>query len=130
MSTKGRAGDMLKSIPQVKDQELSARDVRSEGGLHRKAATIGSILLLIALAVGSIFGDRGYLHLASQTRKSQALERELVNLRAENLRLAEEIAGLKSSPQAVERVAREELGLARPGEIVFLLRDEDERIAR
>jgi cell division protein FtsB len=121
---------MLKSIPQVKDQELSARDLKGEGGLHRKAATIGSILLLIALAIGSIFGDRGYLHLMSQTRRSEALERELTGLRAENLRLAEEITGLRSSPQAVERVAREELGLARPGEIVFLLREDAQRTAR
>jgi cell division protein FtsB len=118
---------MLKSIPQVKDQDLSVKDAKDEGGLYRKAATIGSILLLIALVIGSIFGDRGYLHLVSQTKKSEALELDLSTLRSENIRLTEEIAALKSDPQAVERVAREELGLARPSEIVFLLRDGSER---
>lgn len=121
---------MLKSIPQVKDQELGARDTRGDGGLHRKAAIISAILLLIALAVGSIFGDRGYLQLRSQTRRSEALQRDLADLRAENVRLAEEIIALRSNPYAVEKVAREELGLARPGEIVFLLREEDDRARR
>ena len=36
-----------------------------------------------------------------------------------------EIAALKQSPRAIERLAREELGLARPDETVFLIREED-----
>ena len=40
------------------------------------------------------------------------------------LQLAEEISALRSDPQAIERLAREELGLVRPGETVFLIREE------
>ena len=40
-------------------------------------------------------------------------------------RLARDIADLKQSPRAIERLAREELGLARPDETVFLIREED-----
>jgi cell division protein FtsB len=95
-----------------------------ESGLRRKAATLASVLLLVALLVGSFFGDRGILHLMSQRERALALERELDALRAENLRLAGEIRALRSDPAAVERLAREQLGLARPGETVFLIRDE------
>jgi cell division protein FtsB len=92
-------------------------------GLRRKAATLFSVILLIALVVGSLFGDRGILHLVQQRQRTDALAREVEELRAENARLAGEIAGLLRDPRAVERLAREELGLARPGETVFLIQD-------
>ena len=46
---------------------------------------------------------------------------EIEDLQAENARLGNEIAALRSDPRAIERLAREELGLARPGETVFLV---------
>ena len=51
----------------VEDQVAGARDTREEkglsAGLRRKAATLASVLALIALMVGSLFGDRGLLYL-------------------------------------------------------------------
>jgi len=93
-----------------------------DAGLRRKAGAVASLLALIALLVGSFFGDRGVLQLMAQRRKANALQQELQDLRAESLRLAEEIAALHSDPRAIERLAREELGLARSGETVFILR--------
>ena len=92
-------------------------------GLRRKAAGLASAIALVALLVGSLFGDRGILHLMAQRERAAALARELEGLEAENARLAADIAALRSDPAAVERIAREELGLARPGETVFLIRD-------
>lgn len=102
----------------------SARDGQSgEPGLRRKALTLASVIAVVALVTGSLFGDRGFLHLVGQQRRAEALAREIEELRAENGRLAAEIAALRSDPRAIERLAREELGLAAPGETVFLLRD-------
>ena len=98
---------------------------RSESGLRKKAAALGSIIALIALLVGSLFGDRGILHLMAQRERAESLKREIEELRGENGRLAAEIAALKADPRAIERLAREELGLARPGETVFLIHEED-----
>ena len=95
-----------------------------DAGLRRKAGAVASLLGLIALLVGSFFGDRGVLQLMAQRKKADALQQELQKLRAENLRLAETIGGLRSDPRAIERLAREELGLARPGETVFILRED------
>jgi cell division protein FtsB len=105
----------------------SARGERgkTESSLRKKAATLGSILALIALVVGSLFGDRGILYLVSQKEKTEALRREIDELRGENGRLAERIRALRSDPRAIERIAREELGLARSGETVFLIRELD-----
>jgi cell division protein FtsB len=79
---------------------------------------------LIALAVGSIFGDRGLLSLMEKRRQVESLRTEIEALRVDNARLVGEVADLKQSPRAIERLAREELGLARPDETVFLIREE------
>lgn len=96
---------------------------KADAGLRKKAAALGGALALIALVVGSLFGDRGLLYLFAQQERTLALRREIVELRGQNARLAEEIKALRSEPRAIERLAREQLGLARPGEMVFLIKD-------
>ena len=98
-----------------------------EVGLRRKAATLASVIAVIALVVGSLFGDRGFLYLFEQRQRAEALAAELEEMRTENARLAVEITALRRDPRAIERIAREELGLARPGETVFLIREEPPR---
>jgi cell division protein FtsB len=90
-----------------------------------KAWALGTAIALIALTVGSVFGDRGILNLVDKRRQVEALRGELEGLRAENARLSSEIVALRTSPRAIERLAREQLGLARPDETVFLIREED-----
>ena len=117
----------LKLVVKEKDQVLSLFEdrARNEVGLRKKAATLGSLIALIALVVGSFFGDRGILRMVAQRERAASLRREIELLRTENSRLAVEIAALKSDPRAIERLAREELGLARPGETVFSIREEE-----
>src|SRR6187551_2332183 len=102
---------------------ITVRDERGDVGLRRKAAGLASVIALIALLVGSLFGDRGILHLIAQRERAVVLARELDSLRGENEQLARDIEALRSDPAAIERIAREELGLARPGETVFLIRE-------
>ena len=97
---------------------------RAEVGLRKKAVILASIIVLVGLVVGSLFGDRGLLQLVSQRQRAEALGRDLEQLRSDNARLAAEIAALRRDPASIERLAREELGLARPGETVFVIRDD------
>jgi cell division protein FtsB len=92
-------------------------------GLRRKAAQLALGLILIALLINALFGDRGFLHVLAQKQRAGAFEREVADLRQENARLAQEIVALRSDPRTVERLAREELGLTAPGETVFLIRE-------
>jgi cell division protein FtsB len=106
--------------------DRSARDDRGgrgSEGLRKKATTLFSIIAVIALVVGSLFGDRGILQLLRQRQRTEELARDIERLRDENRALAEEILALRRDPAAIERLAREQLGLARPGETVFVLRD-------
>ena len=97
---------------------------RSEPRTRMRAWVLGTTIALIALAVGSVFGDRGILNLLARRRQVEALRAELEDMRAENARLSSEIAALRSSPRTIERLAREQLGLARPDETVFLIRED------
>ena len=105
-------------------------ETRNEPRARMRAWVLGTAIALIALAVGSVFGDRGILNLVARRRQVETLRAELGELRAENARLSSEIEALRSSPRAIERLAREELGLARPDETVFLIREEDPAVRR
>ncbi len=98
---------------------------RTEPGARRKAWVLGTVIALVALVVGSVFGDRGILNLVEKRRRVDELHGEIEGLRSENAQLAAEIAALRTSPRAIERLAREQLGLARPDETVFLIREEN-----
>ena len=102
---------------------MAREERQGDVSLRRKAATLASIIALVALVVGALFGDRGLLHLMDQRHRAEVLAGEVEDLQAENARLAAEIAALRTDPRAIERLAREELGMAGPGETVFLVRD-------
>ena len=76
---------------------------------------------LFALVVHTVFGERGYLGLRSQRGEYERLRQEVQKLEEENQQLKEEIKALKSDPNAIERVAREELKMVKPGETVITL---------
>lgn len=74
---------------------------------------------LILLAVMAIFGDNGVLALRRLRGEVDTLVREVRTLEVENERLSRQILELQEDPAVIERIAREELGLVRPGEKVL-----------
>jgi cell division protein FtsB len=98
-----------------------------EVGLRRKAALLGCVIVVIAFVLGALFGDRGILHLAEKRRRALSIEQEIARLESENRRLAAAIEALRTDPRAVEAIAREELGLVKPGETVFLIQSDAAR---
>jgi cell division protein FtsB len=94
-------------------------------GLRRRV--LGGLFwfLSITLAFNALFGDMGLVQGLRQRGALAALEAELATLRAANDRLAADIRELRSDPWRIETIAREDLGLARPGEILFLFADDE-----
>lgn len=80
---------------------------------------------LLALVVHTVFGEHGYLALRRQRQEQERLQSEIERLKEENRRLAEEVEKLKTDPRAIERVAREQLKMARPGEKIITLPPEN-----
>lgn len=83
----------------------------------RPSWIVGGILAL--LLVAALFGDRGLLHLWRLRQELDTVQRGVQSLEAENERLSRAITELRENPDVVERIAREELGLVRPGERVL-----------
>lgn len=79
-------------------------------------------MLLLALVLVSVPGNRGLIRLYRMHQTKAALEREVTQLTAGNAALAEEVRALRTDPGRVEGIAREELGLVKPGEIVYEFR--------
>jgi len=88
--------------------------------LRHHARTILA-LILFALLVQDVFGTHGFLALRHTQKEIDRLKQEIAQVNTENRDLAEQVKALKSDPKIIERIAREEMHLARPGELIFTL---------
>jgi len=117
-------------MPSVRSEtaprSASKRNESTDVPLKRKALSLALFLIVAASLLNALFGDRGLLELLRARQEIESLDREIAALREGNQALLEEIRDLKSSPLAVERLARENLGLVKPGEIVLLIRDTED----
>lgn len=90
---------------------------------NRKLLKIGLILVALVIVLDALAGDRGLLAMLRVRGQYNALAATIARERADNARLAEHARRLREDPAAVEEVARRELGLIRPGEKVFIIKD-------
>ena len=81
-----------------------------------------AILFLVALIAASVLGNRSLVRLYQMHVERGALAGEVEQLKVTNAALAEEARSLRADPARVEAIAREELGLVKPGEIVYEFR--------
>ena len=77
-------------------------------------------LLTVAMLLLAVFNDRGLLEVQAQARKLSAIESDISKLDAENKQLTTDIQALNGDPATIEKFAREELKLVKPGEIVIV----------
>ncbi len=84
---------------------------------RRRLRLVG--LLALLLAILSAVGDRGVIRLYQLVRTRGDLSREINRLKEVNGQLAEEVRSLREDPSRIEEMARDELGLVRPGDTVY-----------
>jgi len=87
--------------------------------VSRRALRAGT-LAVIALAILG-FGGQSLSRLWTMKREVDGLEREIAALRVETDRVSASVARFRSDPEAIEQLAREELGFIKPGERVLKL---------
>lgn len=90
-----------------------------------RGAILALALLCAALVLHEIYGDRGYLSFRRQKREYDSLQREVRRLQEENQQLEKYIEALKSDPKTIERIARDQMHMARPGERIYTLPEQD-----
>ena len=71
------------------------------------------------LLLQDVFGTHGVLAMRRSEKEAQEIQRNIKLLDDENQQLQEKVKSLKSDPSAIEKIAREENRLARPGEYIF-----------
>jgi cell division protein FtsB len=76
-------------------------------------------LLTVAMLLLAIFNDKGAIQVHAQANKLAAIEADVSKLSAENSALSSEIQKLRTDPTTIEKFAREELKLVKPGEVVI-----------
>jgi cell division protein FtsB len=108
-------------VRKKKPQENIPQQPQSFWGRH--ALKILGLAVLL-LAIHDVFGSHGLLAMRRTQSQIQELRGEIDRLKQENGHLNKQVQSLRSDPKAVERIAREEMGLARPGEMIFKLPDQ------
>jgi cell division protein FtsB len=80
------------------------------------------IFITCVLLAEALFGDRGLAQTVRAGREYRQASEALRQLRNENAALRDQQRRLREDPRAIEAVAREELGLIRPGEILVIVK--------
>jgi cell division protein FtsB len=97
------------------------RTKRGESSLKRKALALALLLILASSLLNALFGDRGLIELLKAREELQLLQQEIAALETETQQLLADVRALKTSPLAIERLAREQLGMAKPDELILLI---------
>lgn len=98
------------------------KSVSENSGLVRWGLWAAALLLGIYL-LAIIFGDHGLTGMKAMQEELKEIRQENARLEKENIDLYRSINRLKNDPAYIEQVAREELNMVRPDEIVFRFDD-------
>jgi len=102
-------------LPNISPSEAAAY-------LRRNAPQI-LVLGLLALLVHDVFGTHGFIAMRRTQKEIEQVRDQISKINDENKSLSDQVNSLKTDPKAIERIAREEMGLARPGELIYKLPD-------
>ena len=94
--------------------------------LARRGPCIAQYVLLVLIAVvavDALVGEKGFVENLKARERYEALERSLGRLQGDNARLRNDEELLRTDPETIDGIARRELGLMKPGEKLFILKD-------
>lgn len=84
-------------------------------------------LLIAVMIVHDVFGTHGFLAMRRTQGEIKKVKADLDQLSKENATLEQEVKDLKTDPRLIEKIARDDLGLARPGEIIIRIPQEQQQ---
>jgi cell division protein FtsB len=94
-------------------------DRSSRYSLKKKALMAIAVLAFFYLLASFIFGEMGLIKYYRMKAQYNSLTKDITTLKQDNARLFREVHALKADPDYMEILARDKLGLAREGEIVY-----------
>lgn len=111
---------------------LDGRNVkRNRPAVLSKAAWILlGLAFLAAIVIDAFFSDSGILQVWQLERNYKQTVKEIRDIEKENIALQHKIEELEARPDAVEDVAREDLGFVKPGEEVYIFPQEMPKVEK
>ena len=106
------------TVKQIRDISPS-----STGAYLRQNARQILGLALFALLVHDVFDPHGFIAMRRTQKEIEQIRQQIGRVNNENKALTDQVNSLKTDPKSIERIAREEMGLARPGELIFKIPD-------
>ncbi len=93
----------------------------SSPSFFRSHARYFFALVFCLLLLQDVFGTHGLMAMHRSKTQVQAIQTQIDKLDQQNHDLQQRIQNLKIDPSAIEKIARDRMGLARPGELIFSL---------
>ena len=90
---------------------------------RRRGVHVLLIFVTLVLVVDALIGEKGLMESMRARRQHREVTASLEALRRDNTKLRDVVRRLNEDPATIEFVAREDLGLIRAGEVVFILKD-------
>jgi cell division protein FtsB len=96
---------------------------------RRKLATAAVGMVACMVAYHAVFGANGMMVYQKKKAEYRQLLKDNESMQRENDRVQQQIKALKSDPATIEKEAREQLRYTRPGEMVYILPEQNKPAA-
>jgi cell division protein FtsB len=106
-------------IEELQNSADKDKEQRESNNRKLKIILFASLSFFIFLVLTAVFREDGIIKANKLNKKLEMLKGDVGNLKRENEKLNREVYALKNNPAYIEKIAREDLGLVKPGEVVF-----------
>lgn len=89
----------------------------------RRLLRVALVIITIVVLIDAVTGEKGLLALMRAREVETAVAHNLESVRHENLRMVEQARRYREDATTIEELARRDLGLIKPGEKLFIIRD-------
>ena len=90
---------------------------------RRRTLQMLLVFVTVVLVINALVGERGLTETLRARKQHQELLTAIDRLKADNALLRDQARRLRSDPSTLEALARQELGLIKPGEMLFIVKD-------
>lgn len=106
-------------------QDTDRDDATTTGNTprRRRLVRLGLLIGTGVVLVDAIAGERGLFVLLRAREEGRAKAAAVEAIRRENQRLLEQTSRYRDDPATIEDLARRDLGMIKPGEKLFIIRD-------
>lgn len=101
------------------NRNVKKTEIEGRRWLRKRALLVLGGLFALYLIVPMFMGEMGIISYVKIRQMRADLVREIDSLRRDNGEVRQSIERLRKDPETIEGIARERLGMARPGELIY-----------